>query len=84
MLSKKKLLIFLKCRWWPTETPCPNSMVRRGNVVDADTGNVDSDLTGVSMNQLILITHILNHLLRLTLITTMNLSSVFVVVNQDT
>jgi hypothetical protein len=59
-------------------------MFRRGNVVDSDTGNVDSDLTGMTMNQLILITHILNHLLRLTLITTMNLSSVFVVVNQDT
>jgi hypothetical protein len=57
-------------------------MVRRGNV--ADTGNVDNDLTGMTMNQLILITHILDHLLRLALITTMNLSSVFVVVNQDT
>jgi hypothetical protein len=59
-------------------------MVRRGNVVDADTGNVDSDLTGKTMNQLIIITHILNHLLRLALITTMNLSFVFAVVNQDT
>jgi hypothetical protein len=43
-------------------TTYPNSMVRRGNVVDADTGNVDSDLTGRIMNQLIMITHILNRL----------------------
>jgi hypothetical protein len=57
-------------------------MVHRGNV--ADTGNVDNDLTGMTMNQLILITHIIDHLLRLSLITTMNLSSVFVVVDQDT
>ena len=58
-------------------------MAHRGNVVDGDTENVDSDLTEMTTNQLIMITHLLNHTLRLLLLMTMNLSSVSVVVYQD-
>ena len=58
-------------------------MVDRANVVDGDTENVDSDLTEMTTNQLIMTTHLLNHTLRVLLLTTMNLSSVSVVVYQD-
>ena len=61
-----------------------SAMVYRGNVVDGDTENVDNDLTEMTTNQLIMITHLLNHTLRLLLLTTMNRSSVSVVVYQDT
>ena len=67
-----------------THVSYDNSMVDRANVVDGDTENVDSDLTEMTTNQLIMTTHLLNHTLRVLLLTTMNLSSVSVVLYQDT
>jgi len=68
--------------YFVTHVSYDNSMVHRGNVVDGDTENVDSDLTEMTTNQLIMTTHLLYHTLRLLLLTTMNLSSVSVVVYQ--